>query len=167
MSLIKDIVIITKELKRYNYVNEFYNILASSTDDASVNPDSLLFGDDNLTKEEINEVVNWFKGSKNIAKAELDARQANVDAVIFGAMHTNIIKFYILRAYALIYLDITLVRLVIISLFFHRRHDDKMAVRAYYYMLDHTDMDEEEEDNEDEEFYTGKSGDTRDKEASE
>lgn len=162
MGLISDLKTVYKGLKRYKYINSFYNILASSTNDASVNPDTL--ANEDLTKEEINEVVNWFKGSNNIAKAEMDSAINDVTVVIHAAEKIHPIRFYILRCYVDINLAIEIFRLSIISIFARDRFDDKMVSRAYEYMLEVTDMEEEEDD---EEFYTSDSGDNGDKKASE
>ena len=145
MSLISDLKTVHKGLKRYKYINSFYNILASSTNDASVNPETL--ANEDLSKEEINEVVNWFKGSNNIAKSEMDSAMNQVSVVIQVARQIHPIRFYILRGYADLNLAIEMFRLTIISIFARDKFDDKMAARAYEYMLEVTDIDDEEDED--------------------
>ena len=144
MSLFKDLRDITRECKGYNYINDFYHILESSTKDVVANPASLL--GDQWDKKESNEMVNWFKAAKNVAKSEMDSHEATVDAILNSVYKRSKIEHFILRKYVIIYLDIKLVYLWFIHLFYRKKFDEAMAERAYQYMLENTGLEEEDED---------------------
>ena len=139
---------ILKNLKRYNYLNDFYDVLRNgkeNVDDSIEHPEEWE-EDADVSEQDKKETLNWFKEACNSCRAEMDSELAEMYNIIDSIRAHNPFKGLILTEISIIMLRLYSARFWIQGKFFNKRFLERAGERAYSYMLENTGMTEEDED---------------------
>ncbi len=132
MGFFSDVSSIISSLNKYVYINSFYDMLSDGRD-VVANSNNEKF---NITNEELNDLLNFFKEAKNTAKSEMNNALLSGLEIVRLASKKHPTKARILNFVAGRYLQWKAAQYKLYNAFSPNSYETKIRARASKYMED-------------------------------